>query len=111
MNANDISRLNASFSEASAQEVLTHAVETSGQRLTVASSLGLEDQILTHMLSQLTDAMDIFVLDTGRLHQETYDLMATTSLQYAFQYRVFFPISGCRGNGFDPWSQPFLSVH
>ena len=91
MNANDISRLNASFSEASAQEVLTHAVETSGQRLTVASSLGLEDQILTHMLSQLTDAMDIFVLDTGRLHQETYDLMATTSLQYAFQYRVFFP--------------------
>jgi len=91
MNANDISRLNASFSEATAQEVLAHAVDTSGQRLTVASSLGLEDQILTHMLSQLTDAMDIFVLDTGRLHQETYDLMATTSLQYAFQYRVFFP--------------------
>ncbi len=85
--------LNKEFSSATAQQVLAHVIESYSGRVTIASSLGAEDQVITHMASQITDALDIFVLDTGRLHQETYDLMETTSRQYAFNYRVFFPQS------------------
>ncbi|MEK9727695.1 MAG: phosphoadenylyl-sulfate reductase [Candidatus Margulisiibacteriota bacterium] len=87
----NIDQLNEQFHSASAEAVMAFAVERFGNELTLASSLGLEDQVLTHMYSTLTDQMDIFVLDTGRLHQETYDVIEKNRTLYAFNYRVFFP--------------------
>ena len=87
----NIDKLNQEYSNASAQAVMAFAVERFGTEITLASSLGAEDQVLTHMYSTLTDEMDVFVLDTGRLHQETYDVLDKTRTQYAFNYRVFFP--------------------
>jgi phosphoadenosine phosphosulfate reductase len=93
MSIDRVPGLNKEFSSASPQQVLAHVIESYSGRVTLASSLGAEDQVITHMVAQITDALDIFVLDTGRLHQETYNLMETTSRQYAFNYRVFFPQS------------------
>ena len=39
-----------------------------------ASSLGAEDQVLTHMIATAGLDIPIFTLDTGRLYPETYDL-------------------------------------
>lgn len=73
-------------------EALLHAlVERYGDRLTLASSLGAEDQVLTHMLLAIEPRARVFVLDTGRLHQETYDLMARTMSRYDMRYEVLFP--------------------
>ena len=91
MNQQDIDLLNDEFSSASAQDVLAYSVEKFGKKLTLASSLGIEDQILTHMLSNEMQVMDVFILDTGRLHQETYDVIERTMVQYAFNYRLLFP--------------------
>ena len=60
-------------------------------RVTLASSLGAEDQVLTRMLLAIEPRARIFVLDTGRLHQETYDLMARTMSRYDMRYEVLFP--------------------
>ncbi|MEC8678202.1 MAG: phosphoadenylyl-sulfate reductase [Candidatus Margulisiibacteriota bacterium] len=87
----NIEKLNQEYSNASAEAVMAFSVERFGTEITLASSLGAEDQVLTHMYSTLTDEMDVFVLDTGRLHQETYDVLDKTRTQYAFNYRVFFP--------------------
>ena len=87
----NIEKLNQEYSNASAEAVMAFAVERFGTEITLASSLGAEDQVLTHMYSTLTDELDVFVLDTGRLHQETYDVLDKTRTQYAFNYRVFFP--------------------
>jgi phosphoadenosine phosphosulfate reductase len=63
------------LADASAQEVLGWAVGEFGERLVLASSFGSEDVALIDMLCKITDAPRVFFLDTGRLHQETYDVM------------------------------------
>ena len=87
----NIEKLNSDYANASAEAVLGFAVDRFGSEITLASSLGLEDQVLTHMYSTFSSKMDIFILDTGRLHQETYDVIEKTMTQYAFNYRILFP--------------------
>lgn len=90
---------------AALQELAAHAahgpeallrvlVERYGRALKLASSLGAEDQALTHMLLQIDPQARIFVLDTGRLHQETYDVMARTMSRYGMRYEVLAPAAG-----------------
>ena len=76
---------------ASAQEILSFFLEKFGSELTLSSSLGMEDQVLTHMLSCLVTPPDVFVLDTGRLHEQTYELLELSRATYAIPYRVFYP--------------------
>ena len=100
MKSTDLDSLNKSFLNASAEEIVRYIVNRFGQKLTLASSLGVEDQVLTHMYATETDLVDIFVIDTGRLHQETYSVYEKTMVQYAFSYRLFFSrSSGYRING------------
>ena len=73
------------------EALLGALVQRYGNRVTLASSLGAEDQVLTHMLLAIEPRARIFVLDTGRLHQETYDLMARTMSRYGMRYEVLFP--------------------
>jgi phosphoadenosine phosphosulfate reductase len=75
----------------SPQQLLKNAINLLGNDLLMASSLGAEDQVLTHMMSQLTPNPRIFVLDTGRLHQETYDVLQETMTRYKLKHEVYFP--------------------
>jgi phosphoadenosine phosphosulfate reductase len=56
-----------------------------------ASSLGAEDQVLTHMIAEASLDIPIFTLDTGRLHPETYDLLDRTSRRYGLTVAVYCP--------------------
>ena len=85
-----ISALTA-IAERGPEALLADLVKRYADRLTLASSLGAEDQVLTHMLLAIEPRARIFVLDTGRLHQETYDLMARTMSRYGMRYEVLFP--------------------
>lgn len=64
------------------EEKLIHTVEVLSQvaasyaDITQASSLGAEDMVITHILHRYGIPSDIFVLDTGKLHQETLGLLA-----------------------------------
>ncbi len=78
------------FSLCSAREDSTVS-EAQRDRIALASSLGAEDQVLTHMIHAIKPDARIFVLDTGRFHQETYDLMATTMKRYHMRYEILFP--------------------
>jgi len=81
----------AAAGEGGPEPLLAALVERYADRLTLASSLGAEDQVLTHMLLAIEPRARVFVLDTGRLHQETYDLMARTMSRYGMRYEVLFP--------------------
>ena len=83
----------AASAERGPETLLRALVERYGRDLKLASSLGAEDQVLTHMLLQIDPRARIFVLDTGRLHQETYDLMARTMSRYDMRYEVLFPVA------------------
>lgn len=54
-----------------AREFLARVVHRFG-RLTYASSLGCEAVILTDLIASLGPSIDIFTIDTGRLHEETW---------------------------------------
>ena len=44
-------------------------------RISLACSLGAEDMVLAHLINTLGLAIDIFVLETGRLHPQTLALL------------------------------------
>jgi phosphoadenosine phosphosulfate reductase len=76
----------------SAEEILGWAVETFPHgRAAFATSLGLEDQIITDMIARSAPDVPVFTLDTGRLFQETYDLIEETSRRYKLEIEVLFP--------------------
>ena len=56
-----------------------------------STSLGAEDQLLTKILSDTAKDIRIFTLDTGRLFEETYELIHITEQKYNIRIEVFFP--------------------
>jgi phosphoadenosine phosphosulfate reductase len=78
----------------SADEILADAATRYPGRVALASSLGAEDQVLTHMIADAGLDIPIFTLDTGRLHPETYELIDRTNKRYGFRMRVYCPDAG-----------------
>ena len=48
----------------------------------LASSMGVEDMLLTHALAQLPQRLGVFMLDTGRLHAQTLALADAVQVRY-----------------------------
>ncbi|MDO8682203.1 MAG: phosphoadenylyl-sulfate reductase [Armatimonadota bacterium] len=87
----DIFRINEELSNATAQEVVVWAVKEFGSKIALASSFGAEDVALIDMLCEATDSPRVFFLDTGRLHQETYDVVERIRDRYGLSFEVYFP--------------------
>jgi phosphoadenosine phosphosulfate reductase len=77
---------------AATQSLLRQAGELY-QPLTQASSLGVEDMVITHLLQSLGVKSEVFVLQTGKLHAQTLDLLSTVQKQYGSQrtIRIYEP--------------------
>ncbi|MEK7844900.1 MAG: phosphoadenylyl-sulfate reductase [Pseudomonadota bacterium] len=75
------------------EQVVTILVETIRDYapVTFANSLGAEDMVLTDIIDRYLLNIDMFSLDTGRLPQETYDLMQTVRERYKTPLRIYFP--------------------
>lgn len=56
-----------------------------------ASSLGAEDMVLTDMIARHRFGIDMFTLDTGRLHAETLGLLPRIAARYGKEIRVVSP--------------------
>jgi phosphoadenosine phosphosulfate reductase len=56
-----------------------------------ANSLGAEDMVLTDLINKYQPDIGMFSLDTGRLPQETYDLMQEVRAHYSVPLQIFFP--------------------
>ena len=86
-----IEKLNAAAHGLKPEQILELAFKEFGTRLVFASSLGEEDQVLTHMISLTAPNIGIFTLDTGRLFPETYDLIAKTQKRYSMPFKIYSP--------------------
>jgi len=75
----------------SPQEVMKWALETFKDRVALASSFGAEDVVLIDMLVKISPSARIFTLDTGRLPQETYDLMDKIREKYKINIEAYYP--------------------
>ncbi len=61
------------------------------EQLVFATSLGAEDQVIIHSIATSGAKIRIFTLDTGRLHNETYELIDRTRIRYGIKIAVYFP--------------------
>ena len=87
----DVIRLNEQLKGKKAEEVLDYFLEKYQGHIALASSLGIEDQVLTAMICGIDATTRIFTLDTGRLFPETYSLIGRTNMTYGIRIQVFFP--------------------
>lgn len=62
-----------------------------GDKAGLASSFGMEDMVLIDMIAKLDKPLTIFTLDTGRLHEETYELMDRVRSKYGLEIKTYFP--------------------
>ena len=69
------------------RERLAAAVQEYG-RVVYSSSLGAESVVLTDIIWTHLPAIDIFTIDTGRLPEETYELMSKVQARYKRNLRV-----------------------
>jgi phosphoadenosine phosphosulfate reductase len=60
-------------------------------RLVFTTSLGIEDQAITHMIAAAGLDIEIATLDTGRLFPETYEVWAKTEEKYGLRIKAFYP--------------------
>ncbi len=57
----------------------------------LANSLGVEDMVLTDIIAREQLDIEIFSLDTGRLHAETYALMQAIDERYGIRLKLYYP--------------------
>ncbi|MBU3737166.1 MAG: phosphoadenylyl-sulfate reductase, partial [Methylobacterium sp.] len=77
----------------SAAAVLLERIRDEFSPATLASSLGAEDMVLTDLVARFAPDISIFLLDTGRLNPETYDLLARVQQSYGgkLEIKVLYP--------------------
>ena len=72
-----------------AEDVIRWALETFHPDVALASSL--QDTVLIHMMSQIQPDARVFVLDTGRLPEETYECAAEVERRFGVHIEWYFP--------------------
>jgi len=75
---------------ASVRQQLVEAVREHG-RVIYSNSLGAEAMVLTDIIWSDVPEIDIFSIDTGRLHEETYELLEKLQRRYKRSIRLVYP--------------------
>src|SRR3989338_3295341 len=89
----DIKRINSEFENKSTEEFLKWALDRFSPKIALASSFGAEDVVLIDMLLSIDAKAAIFTLDTGRLNEETYEVMDRIRSKYKISIQSYFPVA------------------
>ncbi len=91
LNVAEIEKLNQAFKGKPAEEILAWAIKRFHPKIALASSFGAEDVVLIDMLVKIDPHIPVFTLDTGRLNEETYEVMDRIRLKYKISVESYFP--------------------
>jgi phosphoadenosine phosphosulfate reductase len=82
------------FEKLSATDILKWSIENFGTKIALASSFGAEDVAIIDLMVKIDKSKTkIVTLDTGRLNQETYDVMDKIRKKYDISIESYFPNS------------------
>lgn len=87
LSKSDISKLE----QVSLQESLKLIEDLFPRQVVFSSSLGQEDQVITDAIFRNNIPVTVFTIDTGRLFNETYELLDKTIARYKQPVKVYFP--------------------
>jgi phosphoadenosine phosphosulfate reductase len=95
MSAIDLhARASADFdAKLAATRALLQRVATEFAPITQASSLGVEDVVITHLINSLELDIPVFVLETGMLHPQTLALLERTQATSRAPVTVYKPVN------------------
>ena len=85
----EVDQLNSKIK--TAEEALQWASDNLHPKVAKASSFGAEDAAIVHMMIKINPKFRFFTLDTGRLPQETYDVMDEMRKKYNITLEILFP--------------------
>ena len=91
VSAHEIAQLAAELDSQSSEQVLGFALEKFHPRIALSNSLQTEDMVVLDIAWRIEPKVRVFTLDTGRLHQETYDMMDRVRDHYGVKLEVLFP--------------------
>jgi thioredoxin-dependent adenylylsulfate APS reductase len=89
----EVESLAGKFETQTAEAVLAWALERFHPRIALSNSLQTEDMVVLDIAWRIAPKVRVFTLDTGRLHQETYDMMDRVRDRYGIALDVLFPDS------------------
>lgn len=75
----------------SAEAVLSWALQEFHPRIALSNSLQVEDMVVLDIAHKVNPQVRVFTLDTGRLPQETYEMMDRVRDHYGIALDVLFP--------------------
>jgi phosphoadenosine phosphosulfate reductase len=75
-------------------EALKTVTDLYREGVVFSSSLGQEDQVLTDIIYKNNLPVKVFTIDTGRLFNDTYELLDRTAARYKRNMQVYFPEAG-----------------
>jgi phosphoadenosine phosphosulfate reductase len=88
----EIRRIANELESKPAPEILKWGFKKYGDKMVLASSFGAEDVVLIDMMCNIDRNLTrVLTLDTGRLNQETYDLIDKIRKKYDIKVDVYFP--------------------
>jgi len=87
LSKSDISKLE----QVSLKESLKLIDDLFPRQVVFSSSLGQEDQVITDAIFKNNIPVSVFTIDTGRLFNETYELLDKTIARYKQPVKVYFP--------------------
>jgi thioredoxin-dependent adenylylsulfate APS reductase len=79
------------FEHASAQDLLTWALETFHPKMAISAAGGVDGMALLDMAWRIDPSVRVFTLDTGRLPAETYSLFEEVRERYGIEVEFEFP--------------------
>jgi thioredoxin-dependent adenylylsulfate APS reductase len=87
----EVAVLAAEFENKSAEELMRWALDRFHPRIALSNSLQTEDMVVQDIGWRINSKLNVFTLDTGRIHQETYDMMDRVREHYGTRIEVLFP--------------------
>lgn len=88
---NRMEELKNKLEEKTAEEILHLLNMEFGADACFSTSLGYEDQVITHMIFSAELDINVFTLDTGRLFPETYSVLSSARERYGKPIQVYYP--------------------
>ncbi|GIW47423.1 MAG: phosphoadenosine phosphosulfate reductase [Deltaproteobacteria bacterium] len=87
----EVNELAMEFEDKEAQDVIKWALDEFHPRIYIAWSGQAEDMVILDIAHKINPEVRAFALDTGRMHNETYELIEKVREKYGTKIEIFFP--------------------
>jgi phosphoadenylyl-sulfate reductase (thioredoxin) len=74
-----------------AEELLTWCIRTFGKRFAISTSFQKSGMVILDMAARVSSRVRVVTLDTGRLPEETYEMMDTVRSRYGVEIETVLP--------------------